>query len=211
MMQFAHGHLRNIPGLRFYKLLGTGAGNGFSLWPDFSVYAFLAVWEDEKHAGDFMRESVLFRKYRRRSAEIWTFYMKVPRSHGYWSGQEPFIPQELPLPGNTLGIITRATIDRKHLRKFWKHVPVASAALRDREGLVISFGIGEVPVIQMATFSLWKDEASMQEYAYRQQGHLEAIKKTREFNWYTEELFARFRPVKTEGTWGGTDPLSGLL
>jgi len=31
--------LRNVSGLSFFKLLGTGAGQGFSLAPDFSTYA----------------------------------------------------------------------------------------------------------------------------------------------------------------------------
>ena len=32
-----------IEGLHFSKLMGTGSGAGFSLFPDFSTYAFLGV------------------------------------------------------------------------------------------------------------------------------------------------------------------------
>ena len=37
--------LKNIKGLSFFKFLGTGGGQGFSLRPDFSTYAFLGVWD----------------------------------------------------------------------------------------------------------------------------------------------------------------------
>ena len=32
--------LQQKSGLRFFKLMGTGGGIGFSLWPDFGTYAF---------------------------------------------------------------------------------------------------------------------------------------------------------------------------
>jgi heme-degrading monooxygenase HmoA len=54
----------------------------------------------------------------------------------------------------------------------------------------------------MATFSLWKDFESVKQFAYSKQ-HKEAIKKTREYEWYSEELFSRFQPYKSSGTWEG--------
>jgi len=32
--------MKSVKGLQFYKFLGTGGGEGFSLTPDFSTYAF---------------------------------------------------------------------------------------------------------------------------------------------------------------------------
>ena len=43
--------------LLFFKLLGTGAGSGFSLYPDFSTYAVLCVWENELFAREFIHRS----------------------------------------------------------------------------------------------------------------------------------------------------------
>ncbi len=202
MMQLAHPYLKNIPGLKFYKTLGTGAGNGFRPQPDFSTYGFLGVWEKEKDAEHFLKNSELFIKYRKHSDEIFTVFMKNIRVHGSWSGANPFVPEKDIPKGELLAVITRASIARKHLIKFWKKVPAVSAPLKEQKGLILSVGIGEWPLSQMATFSIWENESAMKSYAYQRPEHLEAIKLTRKLNWYTEEMFARFRPYRSEGTWG---------
>ena len=40
----------SAPGLLFAKHLGTGAGNGFSILPNFGLYAWLGVWESPQKA-----------------------------------------------------------------------------------------------------------------------------------------------------------------
>lgn len=213
MMRITHSYfdIKDVPGLKFYKKLGSGSGIGFKAFPNFSAYAFLAVWEDEKYADDFLENSELFKDYRKRSTEIWTLYMKSIRVHGTWSGQQPFEPEEEKPPGELIAVITRATIAKNRLLKFWRKVPSASAPLKNQEGLLITFGVGEWPLVQMATFSIWKDIEALRSYAYEHPQHREAIKMTRELNWYTEEMFARFRPYRSEGSWEGKDPLKKFL
>ncbi|UOQ77376.1 hypothetical protein MUN84_01260 [Hymenobacter sp. 5516J-16] len=70
-------------------------------------------------------------------------------------------------------------------------------------GVRAAIGLGELPVVRQATFSLWESQQAMQDYAYRSEKHKQVIKLTRQENWYGEELFARFRVVRTEGTWDG--------
>lgn len=206
MMQFAHGYLQDVEGLRFYRVLGTGAGNGFKWYSDFSTYALLTVWDSDAWADSFLENSALYAQYHARTVEMVSVYMTPLRSHGQWSGTNPFKPDGQ-AEGDITAVITRATIATTQLWKFWRQVPRTSGSLKQFSGLICAKGIGEWPVKQMATFSIWQNEASMKAYAYQNQAHLEAIKKTRELNWYNEELFARFRPFKTVGTWGGSQLL----
>ena len=56
-MAESHKYFVKNSNIIFYKLLGTGAGEGFSLVPDFSTYAVLAVWNDYEHAKKFIEKS----------------------------------------------------------------------------------------------------------------------------------------------------------
>ena len=56
-MYLANFLIKKTSGLKFYKLLGTGAGAGFSLYPDFSTYSILCVWDNFKSANDFINNS----------------------------------------------------------------------------------------------------------------------------------------------------------
>ncbi len=210
MMQFAHKPLSKIYGLYFYKLMGSGK-EGFKPAPDWSTYALLQIWEHEEYAHTFFNSSALFKEFVANSSEQYTVFMKNIVAKGEWSGQNPFIKStalDLTIP--FIAVITRATIKPKMLYKFWKYVPTSQEPLKNSKGLLFTKGIGEVPLSQMATFSIWKDKEAVLEFAYKSQKHSEAIKLTRKLNWYKEELFSRFQPYKTIGHWGGEDFLSKM-
>jgi heme-degrading monooxygenase HmoA len=206
-MAFARPRLRRVAGLRFWKLLGSGHGSGFSLRPNWSRYALLAVWENLDALEKFFATSALMRAYRQHAEEIWTVRLLPIEARGAWSGVNPF-SQFVPAPNEgPIAILTRATIRLSRLRAFWSAVPAASHALDHAAGLMASIGIGEAPFIRQATFSLWRSVDDVQAFAYRTQAHREAMRRTRAENWYREELFARFVPAASEGTWQGIDPL----
>ena len=200
MMQFAHKQLATATGLSFYKLMGSGKGLGFNPLPDWSTYALLQVWDSQADAEKFMDTSVLAAKFRSRAAEMWTVYMGSTMARGQWSGTTPFTAYEGQL-GEQIAVITRATIRPSKLYRFWKYVPTAQRPIASADGLLYTKGIGEVPVIQMATFSIWKSKQHLEAYAYGSEEHRKAIAMTKKYDWYSEEMFSRFTVIKTVGTW----------
>lgn len=207
MMQFAHKSLAKTSGLSFYRLLGSGKGRGFNPLPDWSVYCLIQVWESEEDAHTFFNSSNLMKQYKVHTDELFTLYMKNISAGGTWVGKNPFEKVADLDPDLPIAVITRATIKWNWLLRFWKYVPTSQQGLDGNEGLIYTKGVGEIPIVQMATFSLWQNFEAVKQFAYKSKQHQEAIKKTRKNNWYREELFARFQPYKSTGTWEGKDLL----
>lgn len=199
--------LQNVAGLQFAKMLGSGGGNGFSVFPNWGVYGLLCAWEYEGYARQFLAQSTIFQDFANNSTEQWTVFLRTTMAHGQWDGVEPFQISTHPDDNQLVGVLTRATIHTKSLLQFWRFVPRVSHSVENKEGLLFSVGIGELPIVQQATFSLWQNSHLMKAYAYRSRFHSEVVKRTRELDWYKEELFARFLPFDTMGTWQGENPL----
>lgn len=197
--------------LLFWRLLGTGHGRGFSLRPDFSRYGLLAVWPTEAAADRFMRHSSLMQEYRDRSSETWTVWLRAYHSRGSWGGVSPFDAIAATPGDRPVAVLTRAAIRPTRLVPFWRAVPATTEALDRAAGLLASVGTGDLPFVRPATFSLWRCEADAARYAYATSQHREVIARRAAEHWYSEELFARFVPLRSEGTWGGRDPLEGLV
>jgi hypothetical protein len=188
-------------GLKFAKMLGTGGGNGFSVKPNFHQYAWLGVWNSETQARLFFKENPLFQQFKNKSDAHCTVYVQPTMAHGKWDGEEPFNPTNKFDSDKPTAVLTRATIKTKHLRHFWQYVPKVSKSMDDyAENRIFSVGVGELPLIQQATFSLWTSGKAMMDYAYKNPYHAEVVKKTRELGWYSEEMFARFEILDFEGT-----------
>lgn len=206
-MQFAHASLATVSGLTFYKLMGSGREIGFNPAPDWGVYAMLAVWEDETAAMAFLKEAEVFKKYEANSEQQWTLFLRVRHAHGVWSGKQPFQTSNSLDDSNPLmAVITRATIRWSKMIDFWRYVPTSQRPLQNGfDGLLYTKGVGEVPLVQMATFSIWRDIEALRKFAYESKEHQVAIQKTKLLNWYKEELFARFQPYQYHGVWDGLE------
>ncbi|MFN7115197.1 MAG: hypothetical protein ACK4TA_00265 [Saprospiraceae bacterium] len=200
--------LRGVAGLQFGKMLGSGGGKGFSVLPNLGVYGLLGVWEDENAARQFFTHHSFFQANLQHTQEYWTIFLNAYMAHGQWDGQSPFQLHDPPDENAPIAVLTRATIHTRRLWHFWQHVPRVSHSIEAHPGKLFSIGVGELPIVQQVTFSLWENAAAMKNYAYQSRVHSNVVKQTRRYNWYKEELFARFVPIATEGTWGGSNPLA---
>lgn len=201
MMQLAHAPLKKVDGLQFYKLLGSGKEN-FNPRPDWSVYGLLQVWKNEAVAQDYFQNHNLNARYVKHSSHQLTFYLKNIKAHGLWSGQNPFETNDSLNTANPyIAVITRATIKISMLKKFWDYVPTSQKDLVNNPNLLFTAGVGERPVTQMATFSVWDDEQALKKFAYRGKNHRNAVQQTQALQWYKEELFTRFQTYEITGSW----------
>jgi heme-degrading monooxygenase HmoA len=204
--------LAREPGLRFFKLVGTGSGIGFSRTPDFALWGLFAVWESEAHWERFRTASRVMRQYRERGEETYSLLLGPRSAHGRWDGAEPFgelAPQRTPRDGDApVAVLTRASIRPARQLRFWGAVPIVDRSLRGHPDVLLTFGVGEVPYLRQATISVWRSARAMREWAYGNPQHAEVVRRTRDEGWYSEDLFARFHLLRTYGTFNGADPLA---
>lgn len=199
-MRTAPATLAGQRGNRFGKVMGSGSGVGFSAKPNLRVWAVVAVWESPEaflawQAGDWLRE------YRRVAEEQITVTQYPIRARGLWNGKQPFPLEERPSTVPLRAVITRGTIKPSRLLRFWATVPSTSRATEKAAGRLFSVGIGEVPWLEQATWSLWESEEAIRAFAHGSAAHRRAIQRTHTLNWYSEELFARFVPYAAIGSW----------
>mmetsp|Transcript_23036 Transcript_23036/g.39063 ORF Transcript_23036/g.39063 Transcript_23036/m.39063 type:complete len:236 (+) Transcript_23036:74-781(+) len=209
MMGGARLAMARVPDLGFWKLCGSGTGEGFTPIPNTAVYAILCTWPDFDTARTLLAETRIFQRYRARAFEDWTVFLCPTSARGEWSGQTPFRPVLEPHSG-AIAALTRATVKPWIAAKFWGRVPDISAMIGSDKNVAFKIGIGEVPLLHQITFSIWPGAQEMAQFARENGPHASAIKAVRDGAWFREELYARFAILGDTGTWGGTSPLQGL-
>ena len=204
--------------ISFYKLMGSGKNGTFDKTPDWQQWAIFTVMSvdsiSENCKDDLLRKmyGLFIAKWLRLfKCETWTIVLDPIEGHGYWDGKKPFgeLLRKSKFEGN-VAVLTRATIRISKLNAFWKQVDGVASRMSTAPGFVTSFGIGEVPWLKQATFSIWESEDAMKKFAYSMAEHKEVIVKTRREKWYSEDMFVRFRIIYSVGTVKGMDPLLSL-
>ena len=200
--------LARIAGVRFSRLLGTGRGRTTSLSIDPARRAAFVVWDDADALDAFLRSSPVAARWRA-AGEHYAVRLRLVSGGGRWRGAEPLAG--LPVAaaaGGPVAVLTRADVRVRSWRPFVSAGrPVSSALAAGVDGLLAVVGVGEAPIGRQATFSLWRDAAAVDAFAYGNAAHVDVVRRTRVEGWYGDELFARFAPETIEGTWDGIDPL----
>ena len=200
--------------------MGCGKNGGFDKHPDWQQWAIFAIHDKPIEAMNQSAERMITGLYgsfidrwiKKFKCETWTLFLQPIEGHGKWDGKQPFgeLAKQTAYDG-PVAILTRATIRLSRLKAFWQNVNGVAMEMANAGGLVTSFGIGEMPFIKQATFSIWQSREAMKQFAYKRQHHTDVIQKTRRENWYREEMFVRFIPLQAFGTIKGSDPLGGKL
>ncbi|MGI9219015.1 MAG: hypothetical protein ACR2JA_18720, partial [Hydrogenophaga sp.] len=135
--------LKDIPGLVFSKVMGSGAGGGFGLRPSPSHQGLIALFDHADQARAFLSGPIVA-AYRTRAATFWSGLLEVESARGAWDGQAwgATHPTQLgPYAGaanddgvcqdsRPLAALTRASIRPAKAMEFWRNAPAAQSAMQ---------------------------------------------------------------------------------
>ncbi len=180
--------------------MGCGKNGTFDIHPDWRQWALLCTVDEENIVVYNIASAI--KKLPSFIIRYWKFFRCHKRvhvlspieGHGKWDGKDCFgnLPKQSNYDGQ-IAILTRATIRLKSLKSFWSNVDAVAQSMKHANGLVYSIGIGEVPFIKQATFSIWRSKEDMKAFAYTMKEHTQVMQRTRKEDWYKEEMFVRFK------------------
>ncbi|MEQ8305636.1 MAG: hypothetical protein RIA09_03670 [Hoeflea sp.] len=207
-MGLARPSLRATRDLGFFKLMGTGAGAGFSTKPNFGVYTLLAEWPSLDIAQERIRSARSLNGYRRTADRMATIYLEPVSTRGRWDGHEFGIGADAPAQRMPLVAMTRASIRPSKLIRFWRRVPAISDAVDREPAKSFMIGTGEIPWLHQVTFSLWQSVDDMERFARDSATHGEAVRRAYQDDWFSEYCFTRFNLLSVDGQWEGLTELA---
>jgi hypothetical protein len=197
----AGGPREAIPGLVFLKMLGSGAGGGFTLAPSFSHQGLFASFASDEAAEGFLASDFI-NYYRNHGAQFFAARLAPYSVRGEWSGSPVVVPVCDAPEHEPIAALTRGSVRPQAAWRFWNYAPKAQASLLNARGCLLAAGLGEAPIFRQATFSIWESHHAMAAYA-RTGAHGEAIAATQRYGFFSESLFARFSIRRVEGAWNG--------
>jgi hypothetical protein len=189
--------LKRLSGISFIKMLGTGKGESFTPKDADPTRWGILVTISENQISN-LDKSFVIRGWQKICKKEYRVILKPISSHGFWSRKQPFSVEKFDWSAK-IAAVTRARIVWRKNLIFWRAVPPVTESLHQSPGLLNAIGIGEAPIGLQGTFSVWKDAASLRDFAYKGKAHSEAIKATSAQQWYSEELFARFAVIEERG------------
>ncbi len=150
------GRLRQLPGVRFAKLLGVAPlpGTPAPATTSGTRWAALLGWADDDAAAGF-ETSRPARAWARLATGYCRLDLRPLASRGRWSGMEPFTATAGDYGGPVLAL-TRARLRPSRAVTFWRARTEPARAAHQAPGLLATFGIGEAPVGWQGTVSLWR-------------------------------------------------------
>jgi hypothetical protein len=209
-MKLAQGasNLKQLPGLLFSKVMGSGHEGGFGLRPSSTHQGLVLLFDTRANAQTFLDSDIAI-QYKEHAREWWSGTLVIDSSRGEWNAVS-WAPTDLSkenLKGlshdsTLVATLTRASIRPASALAFWRYAPQAQADLSNASGCVLAMGLGEAPLVRQCTFSVWRDTQSMLNYA---QGgaHRTAIQAAYKHTFFSESMFVRMRVLSMAGVWKG--------
>jgi hypothetical protein len=196
----------SVPGLRYAETTVTAeqGGGGLPLYP--GRLGLIAAWDDDRALDDFARSDHPLASL---LVAGWQVRLEPLRVSGAWPAMPGLPDQQLPVGDDEpVVVLTLGRPRLTRIRPFLRSAGPAEKEVTSAPGLLASIGLARPPRL-VSTFSLWRSNAEMRDYAYSNGGmHMAAVRADRERPFHHESAFIRFRPYRSEGEWEGRNPLN---
>jgi hypothetical protein len=180
-------------GCRLGKVMGTSKTNTTRISFELRRWAVLAIWENEDARRAFMENSSVLRRWRTSASSLQHYLLSPVASRGTWNGENPFPSVSgIGVSGTDTAVLTRAAVRAKRWWRFARSAGAVDDALRASQDCTLAVGIGEWPIGEQATFSVWCSAKAIDAFAYHGDAHSNVIRRTFKEDWYSEMLFTRF-------------------
>jgi heme-degrading monooxygenase HmoA len=169
----------------------------------------VATWDDDASLDSFLDSHPLAARF----AAGWHTRLEPLRSSGNWPlfGDPSALADRTTVAASAVdepvAVITYGKLRPQKALSFLRASARAEAAALESPGMIAGTALARPPKI-VATFSLWRSAAEMQEYAYRGESHRAAMAGMRQHDFHSDYIFARFRPYGSSGQWDGREPLA---
>ena len=190
--------------------------------PESDIWCAVALYPDRNAADAALEAPKSYLPWVSKALEAWHALLLPFTHHGDCNHLDRSNPGKVfeaarSDPGGPLLVLTTAgfnispDMDMERVKNFRRNVDLVRAWMRDAEGLMDAHNFA--PVTRGddgVTMSLWRDDASMGNFAYRPGLHSRLVERYKAENMADRSSFTRCRIMRTLGQWGGSDPVSRI-
>lgn len=178
--------------------------------PEFRRWGFFGIWQEEAALNHFLEASPVAREWRKRGAETWHIWLQPIRARGNWQGTKLLEGVDsVEAPHAPAALLTRVDIRLSKVPAFWLGATYPAVTdVRKAPGFVAGVAMTELPLVEAATFTIWRSCGDATNFAYSRSAHQEIVARNGRERITKMFSAAYFHPYRSVGTWRGQDPLS---
>lgn len=198
----AQSRLRGVPGIAFAVTMNAVGLRSSKRppRPNLRRVGLLAAWQDDEAVERFLSENPAAALL----AGGWSARLTPLRVWGAWPDAGTIPTRDSPDPS---GPVAGLTLGRLRLRRAVPFLAASADAERralEHPGMLAATAFTRPPRL-VATFSLWRDQTAVRDYATRgvDDGHRRAIAAHQARSFHHDAVFIRLAPYDIRGNWNG--------